>query len=294
MSANQPDQPHIVSLSCACVRAECQLYCVLFPVIKGRRHCSLVSFVVCTWGAGLGFVPLCFSALTCLCLCSTGPSWQVVPHEQYLCQCRAWLDWIILRPHSFMWKQVTRPYPAIAPLQIHFQLTVLTKSKIMTCKDESYSFVFPYCISHLSLLSLVPYSALLHCTALYGELRGTAAIGRSNLGHLAKHGSRFQCQAHMCLAGRAVFLILPLCARARSHFCLRPPFLFPLNLTPPYQSLLPTFQLECMPGQWNGTRVRREVLFEVDLHFNVICLSSRIWRAMWGSWITGVQLPQSR
>lgn len=124
----------------------------------------------------------------------------------------------------------------------------------------------------------------------------------------ARPGPRVQCQTHMCLPVRSEILILQRDSAVPSHdHILVPNPLFYFSpacyhqTQPPYHTLVPTFQQDCMPGQWNGTRARREekrgALFEAGLHFNDIwapphpsCLSSWLWIAAWQHWTTGGQL----
>lgn len=67
----------------------------------------------------------------------------------------------------------------------------------------------------------------------------------------ARPGARVQCQAHMCLAGRTEILIFCPGSAVPSHdriFASNLPSLLP-QTQPPCQTLVPTFQQDCMPGQ---------------------------------------------
>lgn len=71
----------------------------------------------------------------------------------------------------------------------------------------------------------------------------------------ARPGPRVQCQAHMCSAGRTEILVFCPDSAVSSHdHILAPPpqppfFLISPQTQPPYQTLVPTFLQDCMPGQ---------------------------------------------
>lgn len=177
----------------------------------------------------------------------------------------------------------------------------LQTGKILACKSGRPSLLYssfsslslishPLSVSHSFSVSSLPtfppppplFPAPLESKTLYGEFITTAAIVQPSLVHRRpRPGPRVQCQAHICLAGKTEILIFcPDSAVPSHHHISAPhlPFSFLASLLPqtqpPYRTLVPTFQQDCMPGQWNGTRARREerrdAVFEAGLHFNDI------------------------
>lgn len=125
------------------------------------------------------------------------------------------------------------------PPPLHFSLFLCLFPSLPLCSTTHPPPLFP---------------ALLESEALYGEFITTAAAVQPSPVHLGPGpGPRVQCQARMCLAGRTEILIF--CPRLRgaiapSHPCPSPSRCGPPpQPQPPYQTAVPTFQQDCMPGQ---------------------------------------------
>lgn len=149
--------------------------------------------------------------------------------------------------------------PPLAQSELHSPQT----GKIMACN-------FPLFITHqppplffslfLCLVSSLPLPPPLHCSlpcpaeeqGLIWRVHNNSCNSPTLTGPpRARPGPRVQCQAHMCLAGRTEILILCPGSAVPSHdhiFASNLPSL-PPQTQPPYQTLVPTFQQDCMPGQ---------------------------------------------